>query len=116
MSLWQRFTNNLRIKSYIYELTDVSHNAARRYSVNILLPDSFLAADIVGVIEEINEYLKGLDKHPVQVISSFVYLSEDDIVDAMWTCRSQWIDDSLQFKPNKLEGLNIGNGIVVDWR
>lgn len=113
MSFWRR----RRIKRLIYELTDVSHAAARRYSANILLSNNPTKPSIIQAIKEITGYLKEKDKNPVQVVSLFVYLSIEDIQNADWICRSQWVDDKLpaQFAPRLLEGNNIGNGIVVDW-
>lgn len=113
MNIYQHIRNSLRVLGYIYKLTDVSHNDTRRYSANILLPEN---VDIIQTIKDITGYLRNLDKFPVQVISLFVYTFEGDIEYVNWVCRSQWIDDDLEVKPNKLEGRDIGDGIIVDWR
>lgn len=113
----------------ISSLRDVSHNAAKRYSANILLHAKSTPAQIKQVVilatQDIrhreyyrNDIVKSRwGKQPAQVVFLFVYQSVEDMQHANWICQSQWVDSSLppQFSPQKLEGEEIGGGIIVRW-
>lgn len=113
----------------ISSLRDVSHNAAKRYSANILLHTRSTPDQIEQVIKlatrdiRHREYYrndivrKRWGSQPAQVVFLFVYQSIEDMQHANWVCQSQWVDSSLppQFSPQKFEGEDIGDDIIIRW-
>lgn len=113
----------------ILSLRDVSHGNAKRYSANILVPESSTNTEIYQVIREVSDSLKHREYYrsdlvkrrwkgkSAQVIFLFIYRTLDDVRITNWICRSLWIDENLppQFAPFQHDGEDIGDNIVVDW-
>jgi hypothetical protein len=118
----------LRYKSSL-SLKDVSHVGAKRYSADLLIHGRLSKAEIISVVKKVTRdlitreyYQNDLIKQrwantPAKVVWLFVYLALEDGKNTNWICRSCWIDENLEphFKPVGLDGINIGDGIVIDW-
>ncbi|WP_444985120.1 DUF4365 domain-containing protein [Halomonas mongoliensis] len=122
-----------RIASSDYTLVsteDVSHGMAKRYSIKVVLNRPMTKPELAAVIREItaktakrrysrNVMVKGrwgeADAH---VVWAFIYASAADEKKAIYTCRSIWIDPSLdaEYAPIPLVGEDIGDGTIVDWK
>jgi len=114
----------------ILSLRDVSHGVAKRYSANILLNKEYSKPEIVSMVKNITEELKNREYYRnhlikqhwkgknAQVVWLYLYLSLDDLDNTSWICQSQWIDKHLdsKFAPSKIEGEDIGNGIILKWK
>lgn len=113
----------------ILSLRDASHNGAKRYTANILTGDRPSESRIESLIKIATKEMihrkyyrsdmtltRWVDS-PARVVSLFIYQSVEDVRDANWICRSQWVDPGLPapFQPLPLKGKQIGDGIVVDW-
>lgn len=122
-----------RVASRDYTLVsteDVSHGMAKRYSINIILNRPMTKPELAAVIRDMtaktakrrysrNVMVKGrwgdADAH---VVWAFIYASAADEKKANYTCRSLWIDSSLdgKYAPSPLAGEDVGDGIIVDWK
>lgn len=101
----------------------------KRYSANILLSKECLQPNVVNMLKKATNDLKNRKYHrnarlknrfgdiKTQVVWLFVYLSIEDVQQANWICRSQWIDQDLDSKssPTKLDGKDIGENITIVW-
>lgn len=109
---------------------DVSHVGAKRYSYRVILNEPLSKIEIASVIREVtlksidnedyyrNERVKSTWKgRSSQVVCVFVYANLFNEKQDIYTCRSQWIDGSLQknMQPTKWKGQNIGYDIHMDW-
>lgn len=113
----------------ISSLRDTSHNAAKRYTANILLQSRATPDQVEQVIILATQNIRNREYyrneitrqrwagHPAQVVTLFIYQSPDDAQQANWICQSQWIDSSLapQFSPARLAGEEIVDGIIIHW-
>jgi Domain of unknown function (DUF4365) len=113
----------------ISSLRDVSHNAAKRYTANILLQFRATPDQVEQVIRLATQDIRNREYYrneiakqrwagqSAQVVALFVYQSPDDAQQANWICQSQWIDSSLapQFSPVRLTGEEIDDGITIHW-
>jgi hypothetical protein len=113
----------------LLSLKDVSHVGAKRYSADLLIHGRLSKAEIISVVKKVTRdlitreyYQNDLIKQrwantPAKVVWLFVYLALEDGKNTNWICRSCWIDENLEphFKPVGLDGINIGDGIVIDW-
>lgn len=113
----------------ILSLEDVSHGTAKRYSANLLLNGRITKSDVKQIIKEVTDNLRGEEYYrndlvkarwagtPAHVVWLFVYASIDDVDNANWICRTQWISEALapKFAPLKLSGNDAVNQIVIDW-
>ena len=100
-----------RVPSSDYTLIsteDVSHGMAKRYSIKILANRPMAKPELAAIIREMtaktakrrysrNSMVKGrwgdTDAH---VVWTFIYASAADVQRSNYTCRSQWIDASLE--------------------
>jgi hypothetical protein len=122
-----------RVASSDYTLVsteDVSHALAKRYSIKIVLNRPMAKPELAAVVRDMtartakrrysrNAMVKGrwgdTDAH---VVWTFIYASAADEKKANYTCRSLWIDPTLDSKhaPSPLAGEDVGDGIIVDWQ
>lgn len=121
-----------RVASSDYTLVsteDVSHGMAKRYSIKVVLNRPMTKPELAAVIRDMtaktakrrysrNVMVNGrwgdADAH---VIWTLIYASAADEKKANYTCRSLWIDPSLdgKYAPSPLAGEHVGDGIIVDW-
>ncbi|WP_176372172.1 DUF4365 domain-containing protein [Halomonas citrativorans] len=121
-----------RVASSDYTLVsteDVSHGMAKRYSIKVILNRPMTKPELAAVIRDMttktakrrysrNAMVKGrwgeADAHVVWI---FIYASAADEKKVNYTCRSLWIDPSLdgKYTPSPLGGEDVGDGIIVDW-
>jgi len=108
---------------------DVSHGLAKRYSANLLVNGLISKSNVKQIVKEVTANLKGREYYrnelvkarwagtPAHVVWLFVYASIDDIDNANWICRTQWISEALapKFAPLKLSGNDTVDQIVIDW-
>jgi hypothetical protein len=108
---------------------DVSHGLAKRYSANLLVNGLISKSNVKQIVKEVTANLKGREYYrnelvkarwagtPAHVVWLFVYASIDDIDNANWICRTQWISEALapKFAPSKLSGNDTVDQIVIDW-
>ncbi len=122
-----------RVASSDYTLVsteDVSHGMAKRYSIKVVLNRPMTKPELAAVIRDMtaktakrrysrNAMVKGrwgeADAH---VVWAFIYASAADEKKANYTCRSLWIDPSLdgEYAPIPLAGEDVGDGTIVDWK
>ncbi len=113
----------------LFSIEDVSHGMAKRYLIKVVLNRPMTKPELAAVIRDMtaktakrrysrNAMVKGrwgeADAH---VVWAFIYASAADEKKANYTCRSLWIDPSLDSKyaPSPLTGEDVGDGIIVDW-
>lgn len=121
-----------RVASSDYTLVstdDVSHGMAKRYSIKVVVNRPMTKPELAAVIRDMtaktakrryfrNAMVKGrwgeADAH---VVWTFIYASAADEKKSNYTCRSLWIDPSLddKYAPSSLAGEDIGDGTIVDW-
>ncbi|NER99844.1 MAG: DUF4365 domain-containing protein [Symploca sp. SIO1B1] len=115
--------------SSLLSLKDVSHGGAKRYSAELIIHGNRSQAEIIRVVKKVTRdltnreyYQNALTKQrwantPATVVWLFVYLALEDVKNKNWICRSCWIDKNLdkQFIPGGISGINIGDGIYIDW-
>ncbi|MBW1716472.1 MAG: DUF4365 domain-containing protein [Deltaproteobacteria bacterium] len=113
----------------VFRTDDVSHNLAKRYSIDIVLSGLRTKADISAAIRQAttesvkrkyyrNHIVEGRwGDADADVVWIYVYLSPDDRAMSNWICRSIWIREDLpeDSRPLDFEGENIGGLITVDW-
>lgn len=116
-------------KYTFFKTNDTSHNAAKRYSFEIVLNGTASKAEIAAIVRQVtnqgqkrryqrNYLVEGRwgdsDAH---VVWTFVYPSAEDHSRHNYICRSIWINETLdeQFRPMGFDGENIGDQIIVDW-
>lgn len=113
----------------ILSFADVSHGVAKRYSANLLVNGRITKSDVKQIIKGVTDYLRGSEYYrnelvkarwagtPAHVVWLFVYASLDDVDNANWICRTQWISADLapKFAPLKLSGNDVVDQIVIDW-
>lgn len=114
----------------VFRTKDVSHNKAKRYSLDIVLNGLKTKAEIASAIRQAttesvkrryyrNDQVKGRwGDADADVVQIFAYLSADDRAKQIWVCRSIWIREDLpdDSRPNGFKGENIGGLITVDWK
>jgi hypothetical protein len=108
---------------------DVSHIGAKRYTANILLSKEYVKPDIIEIARKITTNLKTSkyyrndkakshwEEEDAHVIWLFIYLSLEDADSKNWICKTQWICKKIspEFTPLKIDGEDIGDGIIIDW-
>lgn len=112
----------------ILSLQDSSHNGAKRYSANILVPSTSQSAirkiseKAIKEIRQRQYYRSEITKKrwentPAHVVFLFVYTSIDDFRMTNWISRSLWIDNTLpeQFAPLRFKGELNGDDIISEW-
>jgi len=116
-------------KYSILSLRDVSHGSVKRYSANVLVPESFTRLKIIETVQEVTNSLKNSEyygndltkqrfkKQTAQAIFLFIYPTLEDVRQSNWVCKSLWIDKHLpsDLAPNPIEGKDIGNNITISW-
>jgi len=113
----------------LFSIEDVSHGMAKRYLIKVVLNRPMTKPELAAVIRDMtaktakrrysrNAMVKGrwgeADAH---VVWAFIYAGAADEKQANYTCRSLWIDPSLdrEYAPSPLTGEDVGDGIIVDW-
>ena len=113
----------------VFRTGDVSHGAAKRYSLDIVVNGLTTKAEIASAIRQAttegvkrkyyrNHIVEGRwGDADADVVWIFVYLSADDRARRHWRCRSLWMREDLaeESRPIGLDGENIGGLIKVDW-
>lgn len=113
----------------IFRTDDVSHNLAKRYSIDIVLSGLRTKAEISAAIRQAtaesvkrkyyrNHIVEGRwGDADADVVWIFAYLTPEDRTMSNWICRSIWIREDLpeDSRPITFEGENIGGLITVDW-
>lgn len=113
----------------IASISDVSHNAAKRYSIRVVLNKEYaqlemlnLSKNLVADIKQQVYYRSILTserwkEENAHVVWLLIYPSNEDEKNNNQIAHIQWISDKLSrdFSPEKLQGENIGNGIIIDW-
>lgn len=116
-------------KYTVLSFEDVSHGAAKRYSANLLVNEPISKTNVKQIVKEVTGNLRGREYYrnelvkarwagtPAHVVWLFVYASLDDVDNANWICRTQWISETLgpEFAPLKLIGNDVVDQIVIDW-
>ena len=116
-------------KFSLLSLKDVSHGGAKRYSANLLIQGQLSKADIINIVKQVTRDLTNREYYrsdlvkdlwentQAQVVWLFLYLGLEDVKQANYICRSQWIDQKLEppFRPVGLDGIDIGECIIFDW-
>lgn len=116
-------------KYTILSFEDVSHGIAKRYSANLLVNEPISKSNVKHIVEQVTANLRGREYYrnelvkarwtstPAHVVWLFVYASLDDVDNANWICRTQWISETLapKFAPLKLSGNDVVDQIVIDW-
>ena len=116
-------------KFTIFRTGDASHNAAKRYSFDVVLNGTATKAEIASIVRHVtnegqkrryhrNHLVEGrwgdTDAH---VVWTYVYLSAEDQTRRNHICRTIWINDDFkpEFRPMGFDGENIGDQIIMDW-
>lgn len=113
----------------IASISDMSHNAAKRYSIRVVLNKEYtqlemlnLSKNLVADIKQQVYYRSILTserwkEENAHVVWLLIYPSNEDEKNNNQIAHIQWISDKLSrdFSPEKLQGENIGNGIIIDW-
>jgi hypothetical protein len=113
----------------VLSFEDVSHGVAKRYSANLLVNEPIFKSNVKKIVKEVTANLRGREYYrdelvkarwagtPAHVVWLFVYASIDDVDNANWICRTQWISEALapKFAPLKLSGNDAVDQIVIDW-
>jgi len=116
-------------KYTVLSFEDVSHGVAKRYSANLLVYEPISKTNVKQIVKEVTANLRGREYYrnelvkarwagtPAHVVWLFVYASIDDVDNANWICRTQWISETLapKFAPLKLSGNDAVDKIVIDW-
>ena len=116
-------------KYTILSFQDVSHGVAKRYSANLLVNGRITKSDVKQIVKGVTDNLRGREYcrnelvkarwtgTPAHVVWLFVYASPDDVANANWICRTQWLSETLapEFAPLKLSGNDAMDQIVIDW-
>ena len=116
-------------KYTVLSFEDVSHGVAKRYSANLLVNEPISKSNVKQIVKEVTANLRGREYYrdelvkarwagtPAHVVWLFVYALIDDVGNANWICRTQWISEALapKFAPLKLSGNDAVDQIVIDW-
>lgn len=111
----------------LISLKDVSHSGAKRYSAKLLIHGKVSETEILGIVKKVTKdlmtgeyYANDLLKEkwantPAKVVCLFLYLTLQNLKNDNWICRTCWIDKKLEQKFRPFNGIEIGDGIIVDW-
>lgn len=116
-------------KYTVLSFEDVSHGVAKQYSADLLVNGPISKSNVKQIVNEVTAILRGREYYrdelvkarwagtPAHVVWLFVYASIDDVDNANWICRTQWISETLapKFSPLKLSGNDAVDQIVIDW-
>jgi len=116
-------------KYTVLSFEDVSHGLAKRYSANLLVNGPISKSNVKQIVKEVTANLRGREYYRDELVKArwagtsahvvwlFVYATIDDINNANWICRTQWISETLtpKFAPLKLSGNDAVDQIVIDW-
>ena len=116
-------------KYTILSFQDVSHGVAKRYSADLLVNGRITKSDVKEIVKEVTDNLRGREYYrnelvkaqwagtPAHVVWLFVYASPDDVPNANWICRTQWLSETLapDFAPLRLCGDEVVDQIMIDW-
>jgi len=108
---------------------DVSHSAAKRYSLRIILNKEHTQSEIIELIKKQTIEAVQCDYHrnnlvrtkwgnkPAHVVYLFIYTSSEDEKNNNYLCRTQWISKDLckEFSPMPIGGEEIYENLYVDW-
>lgn len=127
----KRLVNKLPVhKNYTIGSTDdVSHGAAKRYSLKLILNKEHTQAEIIDLIknatsEAINTEYHRCEitrshwrDHPAHVVWLMIYPSAEDEKNSNYICQSEWFSASLpkDSMPSSNGGEDIGANIRVCW-
>lgn len=108
---------------------DVSHGLAKRYRYSVIINGTANRMEIASIIRQVTA--SGIKRRynrseiaerrwgnaVAHVVWVFVAPSAVDHARSNYVCNSQWIDADLEpeARPIRLEGVDIGNGIVLRW-
>jgi hypothetical protein len=116
-------------KYTILSFQDVSHGVTKRYSANLLVNGRIIKSGVKQIVKEVTDNLRGREYYrnqlvkarwagtPAHVVWLFVYASQNDVINANWICRTQWLSETLapEFAPLKLSGNDVVDQIVIEW-
>ena len=127
----KRLVNKLPVhKNYTISSTDdLSHGAAKRYSLRIILNREHTQAEIIDLIKTVTTEATNCEYHrsditrehwgssPAHVVWIDVYPSAEDEKNNNTLCQSEWFSESLasDFKPISNNGEEIAPNIKVSW-
>lgn len=117
-------------KSYtISSIDENSHNAAKRYSLRVVLNKEHTQAELIDVVKQCTLEAINCEYHrsditrnrwsgtPAHVVWLFVFPTSEDEKNNNFICRSEWFSDNLapNFLPAPNGGEDIGLNIKVVW-
>lgn len=127
----KRLVNKLPVHKdhTICSTEDVSHGAAKRYSLRIILNREHTQAEIIALLKKATSEAINCEYHrsditrnhwrnqPAHVVWLFIYPSAEDEKNNNFICRSEWFSESLQpeFMPMSNDGEEISANIRVCW-
>ena len=113
----------------IFEQSDVSHAAAKRYSFGVVVNGTVSKTEVASIVRQLTNDEAKRTYHrnhlsqgrwgdsEAKVVWTFLYASADDYARNNPICRSLWVDPDLpeRDRPLALCGENIGDHIYVAW-
>lgn len=112
-----------------FELQDMSHAGAKRYSISIVMNGPATKPEIAAVIRQITRAHTKRRYHRSQLLEkrwgdadahvlwTYVYMSAEDHARKNQICRSMWVDERLNptCRPLAWKGENVGDDTIVVW-
>jgi hypothetical protein len=113
----------------VIRLEDVSHEGAKRYSATLLVDRHYARDMLRQIVVEATQSVRNQNyarnemvtatwgPQPAHVVWLFVACEPEDIRNANWLCRTQWIGDSLadDMRPTSLDADERVSGVGIVW-
>lgn len=92
-------------KPTILKFSDENHGLAKRYSANILLPNTFNRSEIIQSVLSVNNEFRGRSYYrnsiteqywshsPAHIIFLYLYFALEDVGVTNWICQCVWMDN-----------------------